>query len=253
MAHPPLLFNPDYSFVDVPGAGYAVTISPLTFGFVGQERKPDVALFLRDESRKADLEHILSTEASKPTWKVLLSGIGDNSRFYPPSAAILFGICSAPFVCPIHLALFAFVGVPFFAVPRYLQKKSVGKMTTWLADATVYEMNGRPLIDYVTKEGIDEKIQKYSEAKHQLGFIAQVKALVSEPEDLRRQRQELAKNFGELHALSIKTLFSVPANQKYPLIVAHKTYNFVRNAYEGRWFKQQEHVLFSPVTDCCHK
>lgn len=254
MATPPLFFNYDktYCFVDIPAVGYAMNVSPWLFGFAGQKKKPDTALFLRNETQRSELENIIAQEAGKTTWNAILHGIGDNSRFYHPSAALLFGVCSAPFFCPLHIAAIAFIGVPFFAVPRYLQKSSVNKMRNWISDAPVYEAKVEPLVEYIAKEGVEEKIRSYATEQSKLGFTGQLKAVFKQPPELKKARKELANDFDELYKRSVRLVFDSTSAYFYAPRVAMDVYDFMRNSYEGRWLKHQKQVIFARPISCGH-
>ncbi len=252
MANPPPLYDYEktYCFVDVPGVGYAVNISPFSFGIAGQERDPPVALFLREEKQRSELEKLIVKEANKSTWQTILHGIGDNSRYYHPGAAILLGVCSTPFMCPIHIALAFSVGLPLAGI-RYLQKKSTEKMTKWIANAPAYEARVQPMQEYLTKQGIEEKIQSYTRARTTLGFTGQLKALVNEPAELKQQRLELAHAFSTLYEISTNQVFTLRSDSFYAPRVSMDVYAFMRNVYEGKWLKHQKQVIFArPVEGC---
>ena len=240
-----------YYFVDVPGVGYALTISPLTFGFIGREENPELGLFLGDRTKKSELEHIIAQEANKSMFQAILHGIGDNSKFYPPSVAFCIGAASVPFLCPLHIAFITLVGVPFFAVPRYLQKESVGKMKNWLKNAPVYDLNTQPMKDYIAQEGVEQKINAYVTRKKELGFWGQIKSVFKEPAEMQQARLDLAKDFSHLYNISSQALGSLSPQGQYPLLVVRDTYNFVRNAYERKWFKEQKHIVFTTPMSCC--
>lgn len=241
-----------YSFFDIPAVGYALNIHPISFGFVGQERKPEVALFLRDDKQKEDLETIIKQEAQRTVMNTIINGVGDNSKFYPPSAAVLLGICTRGYVCMWHIALFTLIGLPFFAMPRYLQKKSVDKMGDWIKDAHIYKMRCKPMVEYVRQEYVEDKINDYNLLKKEMGLIAQVKAIVKEPKQIKEKRLELAKDFQKLYKISLETLFTVPYEDTYPIIISMQVYNFIQNAYQGKLLKQQKQVIFPRNYDCKH-
>ncbi len=254
MATPPPLFKPDehYCFVEIPAVGYALNVHPFAFGWVGRARNPSTALFLSNEKKKEDLEALLQQEAKKTTWQAVYHGVGGNSKYYPPSAGLLLAICSAGFFCPLHVAL-AFLAVPVLALPRYLQKKSVESMTSWVKDAPVYEARVELLVTYSKKEGLDDKVTAYASAVNQLGFLGQVKSIVSEPETIRKQRTDIARDFEELYKLSLQEVFDNTPDYRYPFIVAKDVYAFMQRVYEKRWIKGQHHVIFSSCKEhTCH-
>lgn len=253
MVIPSFPFNPKehYCFVEVPGIGYALNVHPLAFGFVGQQKNPFTALFLNNEKKKVDLENIIAQEAKKTMWQAVYDGVGGNSKYYPPSAGLLLAICSAGFVCPLHVAL-ALFAVPVLAVPRMLQKTSVDKMGEWIKNASVYEARIKPLEEYIGKESIKEKVTTYASAVKELGFTGQVKAIFREPAVIQKQRIELANDFDNLSKISLKEVFENQVDYRYPFIVAKEVYAFMRNVYEKRWMKRQNYVLFSKETACCN-
>lgn len=255
MATPPPGFNPDkqFCFVEVPAVGYALNVHPRAFGFVGQQENPPTALFLSNETKRSELENIIAQEAKKTTWQAVYNGVGGNSKYYPPSAGLLLAICSAGFLCPLHVAL-ALFAVPVLAVPRMLQKASVDKMGAWVKKAPVYEARVKPLEDYIGKEGIEKKVAAYATAVNQLGFAGQLKSICSEPAAIQKQRTELAHDFDHLYKLSLHEVFENLADYRYPFMVTKDIYAFMRNVYEKRWMKKQNYVLFSSSeTECeCH-
>src|SRR3989338_1123889 len=214
-----------YSFIEVPGIGYALDIDPLYFGFKGREDKPEVSIYLTKKENKHELEHIIKEESEKSTFNTIINGVGENSKFYPPSAAILLGVGSAPFMCPLHIFLAVFVGLPFFAMPRYLQKKSVEKMPNWLKNANWHESGLEKLQEYIKDQGIEEKIKNYSELKHELGFFQQIKTVFKEPENIKTKRLSLANDFEKVISLTDSIYNSAKEEQKYVINETKKVYN----------------------------
>ena len=252
MERPPLFFEPErnYCFVEIPLLGYALNVHPLKFGFVGQRKNPPTALFLSNETKRSELEDIIAQEAKKTTWQAVYNGVGGNSKYSPPSAGLLLAICSAGFLCPLHVAL-ALFAVPVFAIPRLLQKRSVNSMREWIKNAPVYEARVKPLNEYISKEGTEEKMAAYSTAINQLGFFGQLKAVFSEPPPIQKQRLQLANDFDNLYKISLNEVFENLNEYRYPLLVAKDVYAFMRNIYEKRWMKRQNYVLFSSLNREC--
>ena len=93
--------------------------------------------------------------------------------------------------------------------------------------------------------------KNYSELKHELGFFQQIKTVFKEPENIKTKRLSLANDFEKVISLTDSIYNSAKEEQKYVINETKKVYNFVKNAYEGKWMKQQKHVIFAKP-ECCH-